>query len=104
MLKAWDISLDSDEGYWVLEVKTEDCDGDDCVFRFQLPADVAEQLERGVKREISPYVQEKEDARATYRSQPTVEQVQGELDAGVYDGEPHKQAWAWGVISGELPL
>jgi hypothetical protein len=104
MLKVWDINVDSDEGYWILTVKTDDCDGADCVFKFQLPADVAEQLHRGVRKEIDPWVQEKEDARSTLVCRVSAYQVSDELEAGVYDGDIGKQIWARGVVSGDIPL
>ena len=102
-MKAWDVEIDSDESYWILRVQAE-CDGGECDFRFELPADVAEQLHRAVKREIDPYIQEKEDARATWQSRSTVEHVQAELEAGVYAHDPHKRIWAEGVVAGEIPL
>jgi hypothetical protein len=103
-MKVWDITLEADEDHWLMKVSTEDCDGGDCVFRFQLPADVAEQLHRGVRQEIDPWLHEKEAARSTLVSLPTVACVEDELESGVYDGDMGKQIWARGVVNGEIPL
>ena len=105
MLRVWDLMIDSDEGYWILTVRCDDCDGDsECEFKFQLPPDVAEQLHKRVGLEIAPWIEEKEAARATFASRTTVEQVQSELEAGVYDDDPHKRVWAQRVVAGEVQL
>jgi len=108
-MKAWDITIDSDEGGWTMRVRTEDCDSGPCDFSIFLPQDVAEQLHRWVKLEIDPYVQEKEQARAAYATQhpdwkpQEVRQAEAQelLDAGVYEHDFGKRTWAEGVAQGE---
>lgn len=105
MLRVWDLMIESDEGYWILTLRTEDCEGDSpCEFQFQLPPDMAEQLHKRAGLEIGPWLAEKEAARASLASRTTVRQVQDELDCGVYDDDPAKRVWAERVVSGEYPL
>jgi len=87
-MKAWDIEIDSDESGFTMRVRT-DCEDGSCDFLIFLPSDVAEQLYRGVKREIVPWLIEKEDAYAT--RPPSTRQLQDELDSGVYDHDIGKR-------------
>lgn len=112
MMKVWDLMIESDEGYWVLTVRTEDCDDDRCEFRFQLPAEMAEQLHKRVELEIDPWVQEMLEAKAAYqrgdprwkpRDQVTAE-AQAILDSGAYADDPAKRMWAEQVARGEIEL
>ena len=109
MMRVWDLVLDSDEGYWILTVRVEDCDGDQCEFKFQLPADMAEQLHKRVELEIDPWVQEMREAKAAYargdeRWKPNAvraAEAQEILDTGAYDDDPAKRHWAERVARGE---
>lgn len=110
--RAWDILVESnhdvDGNDWILRVRTEDCDGEDCTFTFHLNDDVAEQLHRWVKLEIEPAVREKEEAKAAYvrgdwKPLPVLQaEAQAILEEGVYDDDPAKRAWAESVANGEL--
>jgi hypothetical protein len=101
-VKAWDITIESDEQGWMMQVRTEDCDSGPCDFSIFLPIDVAEQLHRWVKIEIEPYVQEKAEARTAYITghpdwiphEVRQAEAQDLLDSGVYDDDPAKRAWA----------